>query len=482
MRQQHCSAMERRDFFALTGAAAASTLLGGSAHAWFGRKEPPQSLRVRPPRRPKVGLVFAHIPTGRATWPTMNYDYDARRNELSQKLRLECPGADFTADLVANNATDAEKIIAANPDVDGFVVYLIGIWPRAADKIMRSGKPTVIVDDLYAGSGEILGPGPVIRKENLRGALVASSNFEDVKRGVRWLEVLAALKGAKIINVKDKDIKGQIKTLGEVFGASMVQIKAEELQRRYEAADDKLAKQWAEYWRRGAKDIVEVQDEDIVKAGKIHVAFCQALEEMEADAVTMDCLGMFYGKQSNAYPCLSFFEMFNQGLTGICEADVDSTVTALLMRYLCGRPGFVSDPVIDTSTGEIIYAHCVFSNRVFGPEGKTNKYILRTHAEDRKGVSVQSLMPLGEPVTTLRVTLGDRCMMIHSATTTRNVFELNKACRTKLAAKTDAATLLRNWTHGWHRVTVFGDYRRDFLNIAQLAGLTVIEEDKDLAR
>jgi L-fucose isomerase-like protein len=345
----------------------------------------------------------------------------------------------------------------------------------------QSGKPTIAIDDLYAGSGEILGPGPEIRKKNLRAALVSSSDFDDVVRAVRWLEVIAAMKGAKIINVRDRNISGQVKTLKDVLGTEMVQMKSDELRRRYGEACEKKSKVWAKYWTKGAKDVVGVDPEDIFKAGKIHVAFLKALEDKEADALTMDCLGLFYGNKIDAYPCLSWFELLNQGLTGICESDVDSTATALLMRYLCNRPGYVSDPVIDTSTGEIIYAHCVASNRVYGPNGKANKYVLRTHAEDRKGVSLQSLMPIGKPVTTLRVALGDRHMMIHTGVTSRNVTELDKACRTKLAAESDAELLLRNWTRGWHRVTVYGDYRKDFVNLAQLLGLTVIEEDKPMA-
>ena len=480
MKRQRCSGMCRRDFLALSGAAAATTLLGGPAFAWPGRKQPPVELKARAVRRPKVALVFSHIPSGSPTWPAKDYDYDARRKEISRKLRAQCPGTEFTEDIVAHNTTEAENVIKSNSDVDGFAVLMIGIWTRVADKIMHSGKPTVVVDDLYAGSGEMLGLGPVIRKENLRAALVSSSNFDDVTRGIHWLEVLAAMKGAKVINVKEADLAGQIKTLGEVFGTAMVQMKADEMNRRYDATDDKLAKEWAAYWTEGAKDIVGVEKEEIFKAGKIHVAFCKAIEEMEADAITMDCLGLYYKNISRAYPCLSWFELLNQGLTGICESDVDSTATALMIRYLCGRPGYVSDPVIDTSTGEIIYAHCVASNRVFGPKGKANKYILRTHAEDRKGVSLQSLMPIGEPETSLKVALGDRVMVLHTGTTSRNVTELNKACRTKLAAKADAATILRNWTHGWHRVTVYGNYRKDFIHLAQLAGLTVIEEDKSL--
>ena len=39
-----------------------------------------------------------------------------------------------------------------------------------------------------------------------------------------------------------------------------------------------------------------------------------------------------------------------------------------------GRPGYISDPVIDTSKRQIIYAHCVASNKAFGPKGAANPY------------------------------------------------------------------------------------------------------------
>jgi hypothetical protein len=58
-----------------------------------------------------------------------------------------------------------------------------------------------------------------------------------------------------------------------------------------------------------------------------------------------------------------------------------------------GRPGYISDPVVDTPNRQIIYAHCVASNRVFGPEGQTNPFKILTHSEDRQGASLRSLMP-----------------------------------------------------------------------------------------
>jgi hypothetical protein len=86
-------------------------------------------------------------------------------------------------------------------------------------------------------------------------------------------------------------------------------------------------------------------------------------------------------------------------------------------------------------------------------------------------------MPAGETVTTLEADVWSKRMVIHTAKTTRNVDE-PKACRTKLAAKANVEPILENWGLGWHRVTVYGDWRKQSMNLAKLMGFTVAEEDK----
>jgi hypothetical protein len=99
-----------------------------------------------------------------------------------------------------------------------------------------------------------------------------------------------------------------------------------------------------------------------------------------------------------------------------------------------GRPGYISDPVIDTSKRQIIYAHCVAPNRVFGPAGPANPYHIRNHSEDRKGACVRSLMPLNQMTTTLEFDAARRQVIFHQAKTVANIDE-DMACRTKLAAE-----------------------------------------------
>jgi hypothetical protein len=192
----------------------------------------------------------------------------------------------------------------------------------------------------------------------------------------------------------------------------------------------------------------------------------------------MNCLGGFYGGHIKAYPCLGFFQLNNDGYVGACESDLTSTITMLLMSYLVGRPGYISDPVVDTAKNQIIYAHCVAPNRVFGPDGPSNPYHIRSHSEDRKGAAVRSLMPLGEMTTTLEFNPDAHKVVIHQGKSVANIDE-DKACRTKLAAEVvgDIDKLLSFWdTWGWHRVTFYGDLKRPVQNIAALLGFELIQE------
>ena len=468
--------LSRRQFLRAAGGAIGAWMLLPLAETAFAA--PPGSRTpIFPKGKPRVVVVFSHVPPEYPTWPSVGYDYEGRKKELTAKLQEACPNIRFTFHT-ALNAQQAEAIVKeSGENVDGFVCYNIGIWTGAPNVLARSGKPVVMVDDLFAGSGETLIIGGVANREKLPVVTVSSSRFEDVADAVRLFEVIRAMKESTILDVADYDISGWAGSVKALFGTNVVKMGSEELASYYAKADETEAVRWADMWMKQAKKVVEPSREEIIKSGKMYLALTQAAADKRADAVTMDCLGMFYSGRVTAYPCLSFFQMNNDGGTGVCEGDLNSTCTQLMMRYLTGRPGYVSDPVIDTARGWIIYAHCVATNRPFGPQGKANPYIIRSHAEDQKGASVQSLLPVGETVTTLEIDVGGKRMVIHSGKTVANVDD-PKACRTKLAAKTDAENILNEWDMGWHRVTVYGDWRKQALQLARLYGLTVNEEDR----
>jgi len=203
------------------------------------------------------------------------------------------------------------------------------------------------------------------------------------------------------------------------------------------------------------------------------------LKKHGAVAITINCLGGFYGGHIHAYPCLGFHELNNEGLVGGCECDVRSTATMVAINALTqGRPGMISDPVIDTAKRQIIYAHCVASNKAFGPQGEANPFQILTHSEDRQGASVRSILPLGYMTTTLEINPGAKEILFHQGKAVGNDPD-DRACRTKLCAEPvgDLEKLLTEWDRwGWHRVTFYGDLKEPVYALADAMKWKIVPE------
>jgi L-fucose isomerase-like protein len=147
----------------------------------------------------------------------------------------------------------------------------------------------------------------------------------------------------------------------------------------------------------------------------------------------------------------------------------------LLLTSFSGKPGFVSDPVFDTSRNEVIHAHCVSSTALQGIGGPALPYIVRTHMEDNKGVSMQVLVPAGETVTCGKF-LDPSRFAISTGQVVDNVDD-PRGCRTKFRTRvSDAARMLENFSGELHRVVVFGDYTKAVQQMGRLMGFRVIQE------
>jgi L-fucose isomerase-like protein len=432
----------------------------------------------------RVKVVFPATPPDRATWPYIGYDVEKRSREVLSVLEEQLPEFEFSAG-VYYSLEEAERAFQEEQGTfDGYLLYMTALWSGIAEFYVRNARPTIVADELYSGSGGLLRIYSLIKKEHLPAIGVASSDFQDVVDAVRLIGVMKAMRQANILVVADGETwgarQGVLSRVLDIFGTRVEQMNSDALKACYEKVDADEAGHWKDKWIQETLKVVEPDEAEILRSARMYLALKAAMRDAEADAITVDCLGLYYGGKLLAYPCLGFFQLNNEGSTGVCEADVDSTLTQLLIRYLTGRPGYVSDPVIDTATGQIVYAHCVATNRVFGQHGLANPYVIRSHAEDGKGASVQSLLPLGHPITTLKVSAAHDAFAIHTGRTVANV-EDDKACRTKLAAEVDAQRILDNYhseLFGWHRVTCYGEYRKPFVDLATLYGLDVLEEDR----
>lgn len=419
-------------------------------------------------------------------WPCINHHY---QKELDRVLK---PIMEFNKDM-AFDVVPYTDIQQAQDDYeedlkkyDGILLLLMTCWKKLDEFYCRqaeNGIPVIVADVPFCGSGSALCvASPLIRKEKLPVPLISSLNYQDIAEAVRLFDVLHKMKATTILVVANQFNQQWEDAFTKTWGCRFVDRTAADLLAYFERVPEQEAREVATRWIAEAEEVVEPTTEDIMESAKLHLAIKKLKEEVGANAVTVDCLILSYGNQysehKHMYPCLSHYEMSKNGQVAVCESDLNSTVTSLITLYMTGRPGYVSDPVIDTSSNQIVYCHCVACTKVFGKDDpRTCKYAIRSHAEDHLGASVQVHFPAGEKLTTLMVYPYNHMAAIHSAVSVGNV-AVEEACRSKLAATTNAEKLLENWAPNWHRVTVFGDYRKQYMNLFKMKGLDVCEEDK----
>jgi hypothetical protein len=150
-KKQNSNNVTRREFLedctiCATGIAAMSVLGTSSVFA---------SENINNNVRAKVKLIFAHPDPKQPKWPNIGYDFKGHIANVQADLYKKCPYIDFLPVTVASSSTEtAQSILKENIDVDGYVIYLAGcLWGNLTETIAASGKPTVIVDHLFAGSG-----------------------------------------------------------------------------------------------------------------------------------------------------------------------------------------------------------------------------------------------------------------------------------------------------------------------------------------
>lgn len=471
---------------------------------------------------PRIRIVYALFgpKQPRPTWPNIGFDFVPVMREFEAELARKYPGFRFVTSM-ASTEEEARKILQEDQQsqVDGYLVYQMNNWPRVVQTVATSGKPVLYADFTYAGSGGFLaynaaflraqsGNVGFVSSFSTRNLVDAVKCFEVVRDGrppaefvaatarlrqqrtprsgklactvdaARCLEVsdcVSRLKESKVLAIRDQ----QSAPATEIMGIPIVSVPFSELNDLAQKADRDEVRLWTDRWEKGAKRIEAVSRETLEKSAAMYLGQKALMKKYNANGITINCLGGFYGNYISAYPCLGFCQLMDDGLVGACECDIRSAATMVALSTLTqGRPGYISDPVMDSSKREIIYAHCVAPTKVFGPSGKAAPYEILTHSEDRQGASLRAHLPLGYLVTTVQFEPKRKEIMLHQAKAVGND-DNDRACRTKLRAQPlgDFEKLFTMWdVWGWHRVTFYGDLKEPVHALADAVGWKVVSE------
>jgi hypothetical protein len=479
--------------------------------------------------RVRVAVVFLSNISIREIWPYPEFDTESRRLEVMARLREGCEDIDFVP-VAINQPADLPQAIALKDTVDGYLIYAMTLdWSqrRALVEVARLGKPTLVADEFLGGSGVFLTGYSSLCSQRIPAAAVSTTNLDDLVTVTRQFADIRqpgmtpatfatrceeayrqtfpqtgnligkqdAVETTEIGDCVKRFRQSRFLIVGrgtpgqeqEFLGCKARYVDFSELQSFYDHVDLDMAAEWAQRWNTAALELAagdyagpsQPTSEAVRKAGGVYLATLELLKKYGTDTVTMNCLGGFAAGKLPAYPCLGFMQLLDDGGQGVCEAMPDDTLSMLMARILTGRPGFVSDPALDTSQNQIVYAHCVGTTKVFGPQGKANGYRIRTlHNRDPRGACSESLMPAGYMTTSFRTNVARKQFIVHQAKAV-GTLETERGCRTKLVGEVcgDIGKLFDQWDQfGWHRVTVYGDVAEPLTEFAKALGLEVIQE------
>lgn len=516
-RRSNCTGcpLNRRNFLARGSAAAVGSLGLLSAPDWLTAADNARKTRIR-----IVYALHGEKQTG-PDWPNQGFDFSPVMARINQELTRRCRGFEFVTSL-ATGEDQAKSILAADQaagGMDGYLVYQMNCWNRVVQTFATSGKPVLYADFQFGGSGGFLVYNAAFRRSQTPNVgFVASSDIKDLAAAVACFKLVkdggsvadfvaataqvrrkATPKAARLASQRDEmkclsadeclrrfkeskilAVRGQdVPPPDQIMGIQIEHITFTELNDAWKNADRDAAREVADQWTKTARKVEGVSRETLEASAAMYLAQKAVMKRHGASGITINCLGGFYGGHIHAYPCLGFHQLNNEALVGGCECDVRSAATMLAGTILTqGRPGYISDPVIDTAKRQIIYAHCVAANKAFGPAGPANPFEILTHSEDRQGASIRSLLPVGYLTTTLELDQGKKEILFHRARAVANDPD-DRACRTKLCAEPvgDIEKLFAEWDRwGWHRVTFYGDLKTPIYALADAAGWKVVEE------
>jgi len=425
----------------------------------------------------RVARIYLGRPGGLWPTPTLDLEKEAARY---RKHMAGMPDAfadvDFVVDELVTKRDQMRRLKETLQSVDGILaIHLsMGTW-GILPELLAAGRPTVLFAAPYSGH-EWTGFGS--RMDSKAGALLdclLTSDLDQLAAAVRPFRALHHLREAKILNLTTRNFQGFADAMKEKFGTEMVKLQRDRVLKAYEAVPEKDAQAEARRWTTGAEKVVEPSREEIVKSSRLALAMGRILEEEKATVFTVDCYGTMWRKLP-AYPCIGFARFNNLGLGGICESDLQSAMTHIIYQGLVGRPGFVNDPTMDLSRDAIILAHCLGTPKMDGPDGEAAPYKLRSVMERREGAVPQVRMRLGQKVTQAKLVGPDRLLCFTGEII--DVPDHPRGCRTKITVKVDgdAERLWRNWSHGLHRVTCYGDLTDDLRRFCRFAGVEFVQE------
>jgi len=483
-----CSCISRRKCVGMLSAAALGLTVGtpgfavsASSRRQLERKVSPDYIDVTKLRpKPKVRIVHSFLEQPRPYWlgwPGTTYDLDSHEKEYRTKLDDSCRRLDITAECPEKPISEeadltalVNKVKSDRPDALMITLQHMQCWKWINPIAKDIGVPLIVfapIGTAFTGHVGI---------SRLPGVYVVSSlEWQAVENGMQMIKAKRMFEETRLLHIR-KDLTEE--TIMENLGMKVKAIPRNTFNELYNKMPvTGEVKDIASTMRQRAMKVVEPTEEDIINAAKVYTTAKRLMTDEQANALSMDCLGMVTDKLIPTPPCAAWSILQDEGITAGCEADLMGATTLMLTSYLLNRPGFMNDPVPETFKNLLIAAHCVSGTRLNGFNKPQVPFILRDHSESSLGVSLQVLWPVGEPVTLLDFN-NPREIIVDTGTVVGNVDTPPAGgCRTSVELKMDNIEDPRD-VKGFHQVVVLGNHRQIIEGFSQLYGINIVSSPK----
>ena len=471
----------RRQFLERT--AASGVMLAGGLAA-----QPRQAVAdAEWPKMPPVKIHKVYLGDSGGAWPGPTFDAAAeiaRYEKYLAGVERRLGDVKFVGGQQVKTADEAAKLAANLGDADGLLLIQLNFSAGERSKpLVDTGRPTVMF--VYPFSGHQWMYFSQWRRAGKKVLLLPTSDYREMERAVALLRVPGRLRQTRIIQVgapQGTAAACSAQQIKERLGAEVIAISNQEIIEAHAAVDLQAAEAEADrYWISQAKHVVEPTREKIVDSARLYLAVRDLMIRQRAQAIASShCMG------APAKCCLTFSKLNDLGLVGACEGDMDSTLTMLIFAYAFGVPGFISDPLFDTSKNSVIHAHCTSATKLDGPGGKRAPFLIRTQCDSNAGVSLEVQMCVGQEITCAKLVNLDT-MLISAGKITEIPDYEDRGCRTQITTQVaDARKMVDNWGSGvlekedmmtlLHRVVFYGNHLQDVRDLGTLMGMKVVME------
>lgn len=432
----------------------------------------------------QVRTVF--IAVAKPSWPNPKFDVERAYRETAARLEewqarhphvLKLSGGELVrtgeqatawAQSLDRRAVDGVVAVTLTSGSDGMVLA-----------VAKCGVPVLLWNQPYLGHA--WGTMAAWVRAGNPGDVLMSSDAGDLDPYARIFYAIHCLRRSRVlVVVPERSREGhgaQAAAFSRRYGTTFDYLGYADLKAAYDAVPAAEAEREADRFLREALRVVEPSREEVVRALRFYLGVRRLLAERRANGITIDCLGGIMRGDLPGYPCVAWSRLDDEGLYGVCQADLNCTMTQLLLTPLTGKPGFVFNAVFDAPRNELIQSHCVAPTAMLGIGGPRSPYIVRSHLETAAGVSLQVLLP-ESGVVTVAAFDGPQRLRIGTAEVLGNVVS-EHGCRTQIRTRVrDAERMMQGFEGGLgvHRVSFYGDYRNEVRRLARMLALEVIEE------